>query len=197
MKNFVSLLSAVLLATSTLAAHASPLNVFGSGVTVLLDGSVVDTANVNLVPNGFSILDHGSLFTALYTTTPTVGLIPGTGLLNITDACVSAGVSLGGAGTGSPCQALAFSFTDANFGAVQIGAATAVGLQETLTASGNTAGLTVAQSASIGLGTAAFTFIDPVSAPPSTSPVPEPGTLSLVATGLIGAAGAIRRKLMS
>ena len=197
MKAFAALLSAVLLSASTLAANAAPLNVFGSGVTVLLDGSVIDAANVNLVPNGFNIQDHGSLLTVVYVTTPTIGLIPGVGLLNITDSCLSAGVSLGVGNTGTPCQALAFSFTDANFGSVQIGAAAAVGLQETLSVSGNTANLSVAQSASIGLGTAAFTFVNPVTAPPTSSPVPEPGTLGLMATGLMGAAGAIRRKLMA
>jgi len=191
MKAFAALLSAVLLSASTLAANAAPLNVFGSGVTVLLDGSVIDAANVNLVSNGFSIQDHGSLLTVTYATTP------GTGLLNITDACVSAGVSIGGTSTGTPCQAQALSFTDANFGSVQIGAAAAVGFQETLGVSGNTASFSVAQSASVGLGTAAFTFIDPVAAPPTSTPIPEPGTLGMMGTGLIGAAGAIRRKLMA
>jgi len=126
----------------------------------------IDTANVNLVPNGFNIQDHGSLLTVVYATTPTPGLIPGIGLLNITDSCLSARVSLGAGNTGTSRQALAFSFTDANSGSVQIGAATAVGLHETLSVSGNTVYLAVAQSTSVGLGTVAFTFVNPVTAPP-------------------------------
>jgi len=196
-KTFAALLSAALLSASTLAANAAPLDVFGSGVTVLLDGSVIDTANVNLVQNGFSVVDHGSLLTVTFVTTPTIGLIPGIGVLNITDVCVTAGLSIGGVSTGTPCQAQALSFTDANFGSVQIGAAVALGAQETLVASGNTANLTIAQSASIGLDTASFTFVNPVTNPPASSPVPEPGTLGMMATGLLGAAGAIRRKLMA
>jgi hypothetical protein len=41
---------------------------------------------------------------------------------------------------------------------------------------------------SVGLGSGQIDFTNP---PPA---VPEPGTLSLMATGLLGAAGAIRRK---
>lgn len=197
MTKFAVVLSAAVLSASTLAANASPINVFGSGVSVLLNGSVIDTANVNLTNNGFSVLDHGSLFTITYVTTPTIGLIPGVGLLNVTDVCTTVAVSIGGGTLGTPCQAEALSFTDANFGAVQIGAAVALGAQETLMVSGNTANLNVAQSASIGLDTASFTFVNPVSAPPTTSPVPEPGTLGLMASGLLGAVGAIRRKLMA
>ena len=197
MKSFAVLLSAAVLSASTLAAHAAPINVFGSGVNVLLNGSVIDTANVNLVNNGFSVFDHGSLLTVTYVTTPTIGLIPGVGVLNITDLCATAGISLGGSAAGPLCQAEALSFTDANFGAVQIGAAVALGLQETLSVSGNTANLAIGQSASIGSASAAFTFVDPISAPPTTSPVPEPGTLGMMATGLLGAAGAIRRKLLA
>ncbi len=197
MKTFAALLSAAVLSASTLAAHAAPLNVFGSGVNVLLNGSVIDTANVNLVDNGFSVFDHGSLLTVTYVTTPTIGLIPGIGVLNITDLCATAGISLGFSPAGPLCPAEALSFTDANFGAVQIGAAIALGLQETLSVSGNNANLAIDQSASIGFASAAFTFVDPISAPPTTSPVPEPGTLGMMATGLLGAAGAIRRKLLA
>ncbi len=195
MKTLAALLSAAVLSASTLAAHAAPLNVFGSGVNVLLNGSVIDTANVHLVEDGFSVFDRGSLLTVTYVTTPTIGLIPGVGLLNITDVCATAGISLGFSQAGPLCQAEALSFTDANFGAVQIGAALALGLQETLSVSGNNANLAINQSASVGFGSAAFTFVDPIA--PTTSPVPEPGTLGMMATGLLGAAGAVRRKLMA
>ncbi len=197
MKTFAALLSAAVLSASTLAANAAPINLFGSGVNVLLDGSVIDTANISLVPNGFSVVDHGSLLTITYVTTPTIGLIPGVGVLNITDACLNAGISIGPFSTGTPCQAQALSFTDANFGKVQVGAAVALGAQETLSVSGDTANLGIAQAASVGLDTAAFTFINPVTPEPSPSPVPEPGTLSMMATGILGAAGAIRRKLQA
>lgn len=197
MKNVAVLLSAVVLSASTIVSHAAPIDVFGSGVNVLLNGSVIDSASVNLVQNGFSVLDHGSLFTVTYVTTPTIGLIPSIGLLNVTDVCTTAAVSLGPVNLGTPCQAEALAFTDANFGAINLGLAVALGAQETLIASGNTASVNIAQNASIGLDTAAFTFINPVSTPPGASPVPEPGTLSLMATGVLGAAGAIRRRFLA
>ncbi len=69
MKNFAVLLSAAVLSASSLAANAAPIDVFGSGVSVLLNGSVIDTANVDLVQNGFSVMDRGSLLTVTYVTT--------------------------------------------------------------------------------------------------------------------------------
>ncbi len=200
MKNFAVLLSAAVLSASSLAANAAPIDVFGSGVSVLLNGSVIDTANVNLLQNGFSVQDHGSLLTVTYVTTPTIGIVPGTGLLNVTEICATAGISLGGSNTGTPCAAQALSFTDANFGAVQIDAALALGAQESVMVSGNTATVQIAQAASIGLDSASFTFVDPVSGvsgTPASNPVPEPGTFGMMATGILGAAGAIRRKFMA
>ncbi len=197
MKNIAALIFAVIFSASTIAAHAAPINVFGSGVNILLDGTAINMANINLVRNGFSVLDHGSLFTITYVTTPTIGVIPSVGLLNITDVCTTAAVSVGPVNTGTPCQAEALSFTDTNFGSVNIGLAVALGAQETLRASGNTASLNIAQNASIGLDTAAFIFVKPVSTPSAPSPVPEPGTLSLMGAGILGAVGALRRRFVS
>lgn len=69
----------------------------------------------------FSTLNQGSPLVVTYVTTPTVGLVPETGLLNVTDTCTTEEISLnqGNAG-GRPCPGLAFSLTDANFGAVQM-----------------------------------------------------------------------------
>jgi hypothetical protein len=114
-------------------------------------------------------------FTAIYT------YEAGVGTLNVTEACAAVIVVLHHP---APCQNFAFSFTDLTLG--NISAGTFIGLNANI--NGDVA--TVNFDGKIGTGSGSFKFTDL----PSNSPVPEPGSLSLMATGLMGAATVLRRK---
>jgi hypothetical protein len=140
--------------------------------TPVLDGEVFTYTHLNT--DFFST----SLETFVATYTDVDGLA---GVLNVTEVCATVNVFLRQA---APCQNFAFSFTDATLGDISIG--TFVGLGANVT--GDIAKINF--DGSIGAGSGSFDFSKPA------PPVPEPGTLSLMATGLIGAAGAIRRKFV-
>jgi PEP-CTERM motif len=134
----------------------------------------------------FSFTDFNtSLFsTSLETFTATYTDLSGSlGVLDVTESCVAVTVFLNHV---APCKSLAFSFTNATLGDITVGTLLGLGA----TAKGDVAGINF--DGSIGASSASFDFTKPGS--PSNSPVPEPGTLSLMATGLLGAAAAVRRK---
>ena len=130
-----------------------------------------------ILPNGplglpqLNVVDN--TFLATYVVTG------GIGLLNVTGICVDATVL----GAAVPCQAFAFTFTDLALDKISL---LSVGGVASAFVNANVAHFDIA-GASIGGGSASFQVNPP-------SAVPEPGTLSLMATGLIGAAGAVRRK---
>ena len=74
--------------------------------------------------------------------------------------------------------------TDATLGSISLGNLS--GLTDSI--KGDVA--TINFDGNLGSGSASFTFANPA----SNSPVPEPATLSLMATGLLGVAGALRRR---
>ncbi len=193
MKLIAALSASAVLSLSALALHASPIEPFGNGTTLLFNGTALDsTTAVTPLSHGIQFTSNNSLITLTYVTTPAVGLIPATSLFNFTDVCTSLSAGIGSLVLGTPCKPVAISFSDANFGLVSVSAAVGLNLSESV--AGDVANLNVAQNGSLGATTAAFTFVDPVTPASGASPVPEPGTLSLMATGLVGAAGAIRRK---
>jgi hypothetical protein len=165
------------------------------GVPGLVDGvnGVIFTntsEQLGLLSQGDLLASATSVFTATYVD------VSGTlGVLNVTDLCATVTV-LGKAPT---CQNLAFSFTDVTLGDASIIAAVganinlAVGGVGGSLGSGLTPDGTNLAGASLALGSGQIDFTAPPP-PDGNSPVPEPGTLSLMATGLLGAAGAIRRK---
>lgn len=102
----------------------------------------------------------------------------------MTDVCTQVTIL----GPAVPCQQLAFSFTNLTLGSASLIAA--LGANVNLAA--NVANIDFA-SASIAGGSASVNFTNPG----GPSPVPEPATLSLMATGLVGLAGVVRRKFIT
>jgi hypothetical protein len=188
MKSFAAFLALVTLALLPAALHADSIS------------ATVTTSSGTAVIHGTSILngevfDYTHLSTDLFSTsletfTATYTDIDGLGLLTVTEACVAVNVLFHHA---APCQSFAFSFTDVTLGNISLG--TFLGLGASI--NGDIAKVNF--DGSIGAGSGSFNFSDPKSQtpPPNNSPVPEPGSLTLMATGLIGAAGVLRRKLAS
>jgi PEP-CTERM motif len=161
----------------------------------------VDGTTVVGIPilNGFSfvyanttlgVLDNALLQSSTSVVTATYVDALGTlGVFNFTDICTKVTVL----GPAVPCQDLAISFTDVTLGDASIIAAIAaninvgVGVGNISIAGANLANFNLLDVSVAG----ASGEIDFTNPPPA---VPEPGTLSLMATGLLGAAGVIRRK---
>ena len=166
--------------------YADPVLSANAGVT---GGTLVETpivggftwvytdTNVNL----FSIIPpsatlDNNVFTATFTD------IAGVALLNVNDVCANVGVLH----AANPCS-LAFSFTDTDLGAPFL--ISDVNLLGLLSADINAdvIGIEVG-GASIGGGSAQFGFGQPPAA------TPEPGSLALLGTGVLGLAGVVRRR---
>jgi len=192
MKSLAAFLALVTLTLSTANLHADNITAtLTTGTTVdafttvipILNGEEFTYTNetLGLWSNGNLLNSSTTVFTAIYTD------VLGVGLLNVTDVCADITII----GPAVPCQNLAFSFTD-----VTLPDAT-LGLNLFIGAAGNVSGdvANINFDASIGAASGDFNFSNPP-APPTNSPVPEPGTLSLMATGLLGAAGAVRRKFL-
>ncbi len=188
MKSLAAFLALVSLCAAAPALHADP-------ITATLDVGPTSTAAVLVetpIPGGETFL-YTHLYTDIFNTTlqtftATYTDLLGVSLLNVTDVCAQVNIVF----AAKPCQALAFSFTDVGLGdAFQIAALGAVGLDLT----GNVADINF--GASIGGGSAELGFGGGGNGGGGNSPVPEPGTLSLMATGLLSAAGVLRKRCMA
>ena len=204
MKKLLALLALAVLSLSTTNLHADSI------IATLNTGAATDVLVQTPILNGYqftySNLTSVTVFPGL-PGIPSLG-IPGTppldntrlttftatyvdalgtaGVLNVTDVCVD--VTL--LGPPVPCQNLAFSFTNLTLGNSSLVAA----LGANVFLNGNVANIDLG-GGSVALGGATVDFSGPPSnGNPNPSPVPEPSTLSLMATGLVGAAGAVRRK---
>ncbi len=189
MKLFLSLSVLVLIGIFTPNAFADPVVTLNAGVGA---GAFVETVvggvdTWTYLDDSTTLLNHGlgsqtdnDLLVVAFSD---VGGIP---LLNVTDACVNVSVFE----PVNPCAGFAFSDT-------------ALGTPYQISGSGDLANLDLGVGADInvnalgadflgaeiGKGSAEIGFNNP---PPS--PTPEPPALTLLGTGLLGLAGAVRRK---
>ena len=187
MKLLIATLALLSLTVFAPNMYADPVLTVNAGVTggVLVETPIAggvqwvytDT-NVNvfsLAPPSATV--DNNVFTATFTD------IAGVALLNVNDVCANVGVLH----AANPCS-LEFAFSDTDLGDPFL--LSNVNLLGLLSANVNAGVLDIeVGGASIGGGSAEFGFGAP---PPAATP--EPGTLSLLGTGLLGVAGALRRK---
>lgn len=195
MKSLSAFLALVLLALLSVDLHADTVSLTVDGTAVvgtpILNGYSFVYTNETL-----GLLDNALLQSSTSVVTATYVDVLGTlGVFNFTDICTKITIL----GPIVPCQDLAISFTDVTLGDASVIAAIAANINVSVGVGGvgfgniGIAGADlVPKSELLGISVAGASgeidFHDP---PPA---VPEPGTLSLMATGLLGAAGAIRRK---
>jgi len=191
MKSFLLSLFAVVLAfTLNLVAHADTISATlttGLSTDGLVQSSILNGEQFTYTHEtlgtltGFNLLNSStSVFTATYV--DVTGLL---GVLNVTDVCTDITVI----GPAVPCQAFAFSFTD-----VTLPIATVIAnVDASVNVNVGLAGLDIA-GASVGTSSGQIDFTGP---PPPSSVTPEPSSLCLMATGLLTAAGAVRRRFMA
>lgn len=190
MKSFLACFALALLASTIPSAHADTIS---DGLTLTINGAaVVGVYNPTLhelvftdVLTDTSVLHHNLLSTTVSTITATYTDVSGVlGNLSIVDACVS--TTLLGS-SNAPCSDVALIATETGIGPLHsdLGTLLLVGADISLGFDHFAPLATV----DIGSATGNLQF-----SAPSPSPVPEPGSLSLMATGLLGAAGILRRK---
>jgi hypothetical protein len=209
MKLLIAVLALVSFGIFVPAMHADPTLTLGLGAGVVLtptlttNSSGLDVYSWTYVDDATDILHNGSLlktdnnvFSATFVYDPL-----GISVLNVTDVCANVAII---ALSPTPCN-LGFSFSDTAVGAGYLDGSNTPALLGNLDiALGADINIGVGDgkthpellnfslvNADIGGGSGQIDFGQP---PPSMSPAPEPGTLSLMGTGLLGIAGVVRRK---
>jgi len=196
MKALTAFLALVTLMFASASLHADQVTLSVDGNTIV-GTPIVDGYNFTYLNTTAGILQHGNLLnssTSLLTATY-VDALGTAGVFNFTDLCATVTVI----GPSVPCQNLALSFTDLTLGNATIAAAVAADVNVNAGVGNiNINGLDLVPEgfnlagASIAGASGQINFNNP----PPTSPVPEPASLSLMATGLLGAAGALRRRFI-
>lgn len=167
--------------------HADPLLAVNAGAAggVLVETPVAGGESWVYTDTNVTVLGLGLAQVTNQTFTATFTDLLGNPVLNVTDVCADVNVLA----PPEPCNALAFTFTDAGLGTPvldsNVALLGALGLDLNVDAVGLDTG------ASIGGGYAQIGFSNPPSA------TPEPGSLSLLGTGLLGIAGVVRKRFFA
>lgn len=193
MKIITAFLALVAFLFASASLHADTVNLNINGTTVV-GTPILNGYNFTYVDTTLGVLSNGNLLnSATSTVTATYVNALGTlGVFNFTDVCANVTII----GPAVPCQNLAISFTNATLPFASVDAALAANINVGLGVSninidGANLGTLNILGASVAGASGQINFTNPPSA------VPEPASLSLMATGLLGAAGVIRRRFTS
>jgi len=189
MKAVYTFLALVTFLFATASLHADSVNLVINGTTVV-GTPIANGYDFTYVDETLGVLSNGNLLnSATSTVTATYVDALGTlGVFNFTDVCAKVTVL----GPAVPCQNLAISFTNLTLPIASIDAAVAANINLGLGVSninidGSNLGTLNILDASVAGASGTINF----------SPVPEPASLSLMTTGLLGAAGFVRRRFTS